>query len=190
MEYSKVFFKLLALLLLTVILTGCTYTVIPDEIPPLQGYKKVSDVSVALVNAEKVDSEVLFFKSRNSEFYGNPRIWMESFIKALSRELTRSGISVNNDAPLKLNLAIQEISGRSGVSTGFIVKINATFSSGWSKIYEGSAASTGNTKGRNARKAANFTLNEIIKNIYSFYKTNSFFAYSCSTDRRLCLYFS
>jgi len=55
MDYSKVFFKFLALLLLTVFSAGCTYTVIPDKIPPLQGYKKVSDASVALVNAEKVD---------------------------------------------------------------------------------------------------------------------------------------
>jgi uncharacterized lipoprotein YajG len=165
MYYLKIYFKVLALLLLTVILAGCTYTVIPDKIPPLQGYKKVSDASVALVNAEKVDSEVLFFQSRNSEFYGNPRVWTENFIKALSRELTKCGISVTNNAPLKLNLAIQEISGRSSVSTGFTVKITAIFSSGWSKIYEGSAASTGNTRGRNARKAANFTLKEIIKSM-------------------------
>lgn len=151
--------------MLTVLLGSCTYTVVPQEVPPLQGYKKVSDASVALVNAEKINSEILIFHSRKGKFYGNPKVWTENFINALSRELTKCGISVNNNAPLKINFAIQEISGKSMVSTGFNVKINAAFSSGWSKIYEGSAAATGNTSGRNAQRAANFALKELIKNM-------------------------
>ena len=107
MSYSKILIKAFFLFLLTVLLGSCTYTVVPQEVPPLQGYKKVSDASVALVNAEKINSEILIFHSRKGKFYGNPRVWTENFINALSRELTKCGISVNNNAPLKVKKSLE-----------------------------------------------------------------------------------
>ncbi len=103
MHHSASLFKTIILLSLTVLLTSCSYVIVPQKIPPLKNFADLplSDVSVALINKEENDSDRLIIHSRClGTFYGNPRLWTENFIDALSKELVKRGASVESKASL------------------------------------------------------------------------------------------
>jgi hypothetical protein len=148
--------------------SACTYTVVPDSIPAVEGSQDVTFAgsTLAVVCAETDDKEfVIYSSSRHGTFQGNRKAWCEKLAVALSDELTRRGAVAKADSANRVSVTLPEITGRSGYATvGFAVKALVTTPSGFRKNYEaqGSAA-MGWSMGGIGDRSASFVMAELVK---------------------------
>ena len=136
-----------ALFYSAVMLTGCSYTTMPKNVPTMTGSetKSLSGVSVIVTNAERDSTEykILTDGKDDSGFRANREAWSKKVVEALARELARRGAQVRSNAPVKLSLALPEITFiESKTEYQFKVKVVVSSSKGWSKTYEGTAGTS------------------------------------------------
>ena len=136
-----------ALLYSAVILTGCSYTAMPKNVPVITGSEtmSLSGVSVVVTNAEKDSTEYKIHTNGkdDSGFRANREAWSKKLVEALAKELARRGAQVRSNAPIKLSLALPEITFIES-KTDYQFKVMASVSSSkrWSKAYEGTAGTS------------------------------------------------
>jgi len=136
-----------ALLCSAVMLAGCSYTAMPKNVPTITGSETMplSGVSVIVTNAEKDSTEykVLTDGKNDSGFRANREAWSRKLVETLARELARRGAQVRSNAPVKLSLALPEITFiETKTEYQFKVKVVISSSKGWSKTYEGTAGTS------------------------------------------------
>ena len=136
-----------ALLYSVVILTGCSYTAMPKNVPVITGSEtmSLSGVSVVVTNAEKDSTEYKIHTNGkdDSGFRANREAWSRKLVEALARELARRGAQVRSNAPVKLSLALPEITFiESKTDYQFKVMASVSLSKKWSKAYEGTAGTS------------------------------------------------
>jgi hypothetical protein len=128
-------------------LSGCTYTTVPKNVPAITGSEtmSLSGVSVIVTNAEKdsMEYKILTDGKDDSGFRANREAWSMKLVEGLARELAKRGALVRSSAPVKLSLALPEITFIENKSEyQFKVKVAASSSKGWSKAYEGTAGTS------------------------------------------------
>ena len=133
-----------ALIFSTVLLAGCSYTALPNNVPPSAGYVDLSlkNISVIVKNAEENTSteEILTDQGELSGFQANRQLWSKKLVESLAAELARRGAMVRSNAPVKLSIALPEITMLQTTNLyQFRVKVLVVSSKGWSKTYEGVA---------------------------------------------------
>lgn len=139
------------LVLCSALLSSCsTYLVMPKVPPPVGGYEalSLSAISLIVVNAEKdtAEHEILTANKGWSGFRGNRHAWSKRLVESLSRELAVRGARVRSNAPVVLSLAVPEITfSETRDQFQFTVRVVVSSSVGWSKEYEGVAASSAST---------------------------------------------
>ena len=136
-----------ALFCSAVTLGGCTYTAVPKNVPAITGSEamSLSGVSVIVTNAEKdsMEYKILTDGKDDSGFRANREAWSRKLVECLARELAKRGAQVRSSAPVKLSLALPEITFIESTSEyQFKVKVAASSSKGWSKAYEGTAGTS------------------------------------------------
>jgi len=142
------------LVLCSALLGGCsTYLVTPKAPPPVSGGDalSLSALSLLVVNAEKdtAEHEILTADKGWSGFRGNRQAWSKRLVESLSRELAVRGAQLRSTAPVVLSLAVPEITfSETRDQFQFTVRVVVSSSAGWSKEYEGVAASFGADRGR------------------------------------------
>jgi uncharacterized lipoprotein YajG len=159
------------LLCSAVMLTGCSYTAMPKNVPTMTGSEtmSLSGVSVIVTNAEKDSTEykILTNGKDDSGFRANREAWSRKLVEALAKELARRGAQVRSNAPVKLSLALPEITFiESKTEYQFKVKVVASSSKGWSKTYEGTAGTSryrAASMAAEADRLAGETLAETVK---------------------------
>lgn len=168
-------FAVVILLVSTAILSGCSVKAIPSAVPVVTKHAdlSLSGVSVEIINDEKNDNDQEL-SGKITFFIVNRKQWTEYLISSLSQELQKRGGVITATSPLKIQLAMPEISAEEGQNLWrFHVKTTTNASSGWSKSYRGTAAaslwSTGGFGGSNyiAGRAASATVAEIVKAMLS-----------------------
>jgi hypothetical protein len=132
------------LILIASLLDGCSYTAMPKNVPPITGYetRSLTGVSVIVTSAEKDSSEyeILTEGKDDSGFRANRQAWSKRLVEALARELARRGARVRSDAPVKLGLALPEITFiETDQLYQFKVAVVVSSSAEWSKTYAGIA---------------------------------------------------
>ncbi len=160
-----------ALLCSAVILSGCSYTAMPKNVPTMTGTETISlsGVSVIVTNAEKDSTEykILTDGKDDSGFRANRAAWSKKLVEALARELARRGAKVRSNAPVKLSLTLPEITFiESKTEYQFKVKVVVSSSKGWSKTYEGTAGTSryrATSMAAEADQLAGETLAEAVK---------------------------
>jgi hypothetical protein len=136
-----------ALLCTAIMLSGCSYTAMPKNVPAITGSEtmSLSGVSIIVTNAEK-DSTVYEIQTSDkydSGFRANREAWSRKLVEAMARELARRGAQVRSNAPAKLGLALPEITFiESKAEYQFKVKVSVSSSKGWTKTYEGTAGTS------------------------------------------------
>jgi uncharacterized lipoprotein YajG len=144
---SMTFGAIALLLCVAVMLTGCSYTATPKNVPAIMGSEtmSLSGISVIVTNAEKDSTEykILTEERDDSGFRANREVWSRKLVEAMARELARRGAQVRSNAPIKLSLALQEITFiESKTEYQFKVKVLVASSKEWSKTYEGTAGTS------------------------------------------------
>jgi len=135
------------LLCIAVMLSSCSYTAKPENIPAIMGFEtmSLSGVSVFVTNVEKDSTEykILTEGRDDSGFRANREAWSRKLVEAMARELARRGAQVRSNAPLKLSLSLQEITFiENKTEYQFKVKVLVASSKEWSKTYEGTAGTS------------------------------------------------
>jgi hypothetical protein len=133
-----------ALIFSTAMLTGCSYTALPNTVPRITGADDLSlkNISVIIINAEKNGSieEILTDQGWTSGFQANRQLWSKKLVESLAAELARRGAIVRSTAPVKLSIELPEITMLQTTNLyQFRVKVLVVSSTGWSKTYEGIA---------------------------------------------------
>ncbi len=129
------------------LIAGCSYTVMPKNVPLIKGYEEPSlaSASVIVTNAEKDSAayDILTDEKDRSGFQADRQTWSKKIVEALARELARRGAQVRSNAPLTLSIALP---GIVFIETRTLyqikVKVAVSSSAGWSKEYEGRAQSS------------------------------------------------
>jgi hypothetical protein len=121
--------------------TGCSYKVAPKQLPMISGYETMSlaGTSVIVMNAETRSDELAISDDRGADtgLRMNSREWTNRLVEAMAMELAKRGAQVRSHAPLKLSLALPEITlSQKGLHFHLTVKTAASSSRGWSKRYE------------------------------------------------------
>jgi uncharacterized lipoprotein YajG len=129
-----------ALIVCIVLLTGCSYHVMPTNASPVKAYESVSldgcSVIVTTADAGTTDYTILNEKGENTGLVTTRQDWSKKLVEALARELARRGAQVRTSAPLKLGLSVPEIKlFQDGERFRFAVKVTVSSSSGWNKQY-------------------------------------------------------
>jgi hypothetical protein len=159
------------LIFITELLAGCSYTALPNNIPRMVGYDDLSlkNISVIIINAEKNGSieEILTDQGETSGFQANRQLWSKKLVESLAAELARRGAMVRSNAPVKLSIALPEITMLQTTNLyQFKVKVVLASSKGWSKTYEGVAGGDINSVWSVTSAAAQWSgqaLAEVIK---------------------------
>lgn len=133
-----------ALIFITALLAGCSYTALPNNVPRSAGYDDLllKNISVIIINAERNGSieEILTDQGEISGFQANRQLWSKKLVESLAAELARRGAMVRSNAPVKLSIALPEITMLQTTNLyQFKVKVVLVSSMGWSKTYEGVA---------------------------------------------------
>ncbi len=150
-----------ALICITAILAGCSYKVLPKNVPPVKDYEALSlkDVSLIITNAEQGASEYVIptETGAKSALRTNRQALSKLLVEALSTELAKRGAQLRSRAALTLNLAVPEITFIQTKDL-FQIKVKALVSSstGWSKNYEGIADT-----GRSGSESVNAMVNRL-----------------------------
>jgi hypothetical protein len=136
-----------ALLCSAVLLASCSYTAMPKNIPAITGSETISlsGVSVIVTNVEKDSTEYKIQTNgkADSGFRANREAWSRKLVEALARELAMRGAQVCSNAPVKLSLALPEITFiESKADYQFKVMASVSSSKRWSKTYEGVAGTS------------------------------------------------
>lgn len=121
--------------------TGCSYTVAPKQVPMISGYETVSlaGISLIVMNAETNSDELAISDDRGADtgLRMNSHEWTKRLVEAMAMELAKRGAQVRSRAPLKLSLALPEVTlSQKGLHFDLTVKAAASSSRGWSKRYE------------------------------------------------------
>ena len=154
-------------------LVGCSHTVQPSAVPPLEGHKDLalSDSVLEVVSVEADDADFLIYESaRHGKFVGNRKRWCDALVAALSGELSKRGAKILPGAATRLALRLPEITGRSGyMAIGFQAKAIVASAAGWTKTYEGQASSSqmGTTFETRASRAASSTVAELVTAMFA-----------------------
>lgn len=149
------------LICITAPLAGCSYTVMPKNIPPVKDYESLSlqDVSLIVTNAEKDSTEyaVPTEKGTKSALRMNRRAGSKLLVEALANELAKRGAQLRSRAALTLSLSLPEITFIQTKEL-FQLKVKALVSSstGWSKNFEGAAET-----GRSGAESVNAMVNRL-----------------------------
>jgi hypothetical protein len=162
---------LTALVLIVLIIAGCSYTPVPRSVPLLADARSgsMAGVWVLMTNGEKDDSltQIPTDERRSSSFKANRQLWSRTLVESLAREFARRGATVRAGAPITLNVALPEIVF---IETRdlyqFKVKAVVTSSRGWSKEYTGIAgvnASSVLSIQRETDRMAGQALSNVIK---------------------------
>jgi hypothetical protein len=160
-----------ALIFSTALLTGCSYTALPNNVPRITGYDELSlkNISVIVKNFEENASteEILTDQGEPSGFQANRQLWSKKLVESLAAELARRGAMVRSNAPIKLSIALPEITMLQTTNLyQFKVKVLVVSSNRWSKIYEGVAGGDINSVWSVTASAAQWSgqaLAEVIK---------------------------
>jgi hypothetical protein len=160
-----------ALIFITALLAGCSYTALPNNVPRSAGYDELSlkNISVIIINTEKNGSieEILTDQGEPSGFQANRQLWSKKLVESLASELARRGAMVRSNAPVKLSIALPEITMLQTTNLyQFNVKVLVVSSKGWSKTYEGVAGGDINSVWSVTSAAAQWSgqaLAEVIK---------------------------
>jgi hypothetical protein len=162
-----------ALICITALLAGCSYTAMPNDVPRIAGYDDLSlkNISVLVKNAEKHASteEILTDHGDPSGFQANRQRWSKKLVESLAAELARRGAIVRSTAPVKLSIELPEITMLQTTNLyQFKVKVLVVSSTGWSKTYEGVAGGDINSVWSVTAAAAQWSgqaLSEAIKSM-------------------------
>ncbi len=150
-----------ALICITAMLAGCSYTVMPKNVPPVKDYEALSlkDVSLIVTNAEQGASEYVIptETGAKSALRTNRQAQSKLLVEALSGELAKRGARLSSRAALTLSLSLPEITFIQTKEL-FQIKVKALVSSstGWSKNYEGMAET-----GRSGSESVNAMVNRL-----------------------------
>jgi hypothetical protein len=133
-----------ALFLSAALLAGCSGLVLPKHVPLTKEAEEVSFAGVSLIvtNAEKdaAEHDLLTDQGQESGLRGNHQAWSGRLVETLASELARRGARVRSTAPLKVSVALPQISYiQTKELYQFRVKAEVSTSTGWTKNYEGVA---------------------------------------------------
>ena len=126
------------------LLIGCTVTAVPERVPMQKGSleKDLTGVSLVVMSGIRDASPypILTETGVDVGFVGDRQIWSRKLTEALAGELARKGAVLRSTAPLKLSVAVTEVTlAQTGEINQFKVKVSASSSRGWAKDYEASA---------------------------------------------------
>jgi uncharacterized lipoprotein YajG len=159
--------KILFLILIVGLMTGCAHTWRPGEVPEL-GLDAVglySDhLSVDLINNQPNTTPQLFAGIGGHTHYANYNEWTEFFIKDFSQELTKRGVAVSKESPNKIKVKLSNFAffqGFAKVRVNMTVHLEAGDGS-WSKTYEETDTS-GWSMGRAFGSVIYHTIEKILK---------------------------
>jgi hypothetical protein len=124
---------------------ACSVKVMPDPVPSVKGVQTASfsGVALAIHNVERDASnyDILTDKGVKLGFIGNRQLWLRKLIDSLSGELARRGALIAPKAPVKITIALPDITLIESRGVYQIRVQVAVASRGWSKKYEGTAES-------------------------------------------------
>jgi hypothetical protein len=148
MNYHSTRSAIFFLLVCIAWLPGCSYTVKPGNLPSAGANQEISfsGVTVLLVNAEKSAAETAVTADGRSSsgLKANRQTWSKKLVEAAAGELARRGAQVRANAKLVLSISLPDIIFKEDrEASQFTVKAQVNSSTGWSKVYEGSAKAEG-----------------------------------------------
>ncbi len=125
-------------------MTGCSYTILPANLPPPSVNQGVmlSGTTALIVNAEKNrdDAAITPDGKVRSEIRTNRQAWSDKIVEYVAIALAREGCRVQANAGLVVGISLPDILFTEDEQVAqFTVKMLATSSAGWSKTYEGTA---------------------------------------------------
>lgn len=136
------------LLVCLVLISGCSYTVKPRNLPSVGGNQAISlaGVTVLLVNAEKNPTETAIptDKKSSSGLKASRQAWARQLVEAVAGELARRGAQVRASAKIVLGISLPDITFKQDrEASKFVVTAQVSSATGWSKTYEGTAKAEG-----------------------------------------------
>jgi len=153
------------------LLSGCVVTAVPDRVPMQKAglQKDLTGVSLVVLSGSGDASPypILTEAGVDVGFVGDRQKWSKKLTEALAGDMARKGAVLRSTAPLKLSVAVTEVTlVQTGEINRFKVKVSASTSRGWAKDYEASSeAQTGvfETVDSMTRRLAGQSLAEVNK---------------------------
>lgn len=132
--------KLIQILILSIIVSGCAFTYQPSpdtfEIEPITEF--TSPVAISIINTQTDTLDHVHLTNMGASFSGNMKSWTDTAVAITKRELTTRGATVLDGEQRRLELSITSIEGEARFATfRYKIKLKVKTGSGYEGTYIG-----------------------------------------------------